>query len=212
MKSPDEWALDLVDDDLEVPGWLFVPQGMAKEEREQWTAEALAEMSGTIGWDGQPIDDADAREVLTAALEQRATSDSLAILQVWPPLGHVAAMCHIDILPSSGMPDWTETDAVLHPIEAPHIGPGLQCSTLRTVQVDDLHLELSSVHFIFDDGDVTLMFSLSEAVAPLISVALPALVLLMHNIRMIRSSDGAVFESVLPRGVVDEAWSIGESV
>lgn len=213
MPSRDEWALDLVDDDLELPGWLFVPQGMGMDDQERWVSDALADIVGTPGWDERPVSEEDARELLASAIAQRAASDSLAMLQVWPALGPEAAMCHIDILPSDGLPDWAATDAVVHPVESPHIGPGLQCSTLRTVQIDDdVHLDVSGVHFIFDNGDVTLMFSLDETVALLTSIAMPAFVLLMRNIRMVRGSDGAVFESVPPRGVVVEPeWPIEET-
>lgn len=213
MQTTGTWELCLADDALELPGWLFLPVGLSSDDREQWLADVLPDIVGTPGWDGEPVTEPFARELLTLALDRRAASDSLAMFQVWPAVGYDTVMCHVDILASDGLPDWSHTDAVVHNVVAPHIGPGIQCSTRRIVSVDEeMEVELTSLHFIFDNGEVTLLLSLDEAPAPMISLATPAFVLLMSNLGMLWSGDGTTFEAIAPTGVVDGgAWPFEES-
>lgn len=208
-----EWALDLVED-IEIPGWLFLPEGLTPEERTQWVGRAMEEIArvsdGTLG-DGQDATAAEVRDVLEWGLEERLNSPSLAVLQVWPMRHPTAAMCHINVLPSAELPVWSETEARVHPIEAPHIGPGLQCSVPSVVWEDGQRFDLLSQHLIFDNGDVTLMLSLDEAPAPLITFALPGLFMLMDNLRMV-GRDGVRFTSIPVAGMVEEApWKVEET-
>lgn len=208
--TSEEWALD-ISDDLEVPGWLYLPSGPSSAESSEWMAQAVEMLSPIIGaerWDGKPASEADVRELLAAGLDARALSDAVAMFQVWPVLMPVSVTCVVNILDSSALPDWGETDAVIHRAESPHVGPGLQCSTTRTVSAEADEFELMSVHFVFDNGEVALMLSLEESFPVLVTRALPGFVLLKDVIRMARCSDGKPFASVEPLGILDDSpWT-----
>ncbi len=214
MISDNAWTLGLVDEDFELPGWLFLPEGLEADEQRQWVSTALGELAGTTGLDARPLDVTGARELLESARAERAASDSHAMFQVWPSFRGETVTCHLNILASGGLPEWTEPsdDAVVHPADATHIGPGLQCTTRRVVELQDgRQVELTGVHFLFDNGDVTLLLSLDEAATPLIARALPAFVMLTQNLRMERKADGAPFEAVPPQGLVaDGPWPFEE--
>lgn len=211
----DEWVLDVVDD-IEMPGWVFVPEGLTAQEQATWTDEitgALLDALDTTGWDGQDISEADVRQVLAAALEERASSPSLAMFQVWPLPAAAAVMCHISVHPSDDLPDWTTLeDVVVHAVAAPHIGPGLQCTVrVRERGAGGEEFELVSVHQIFDDGDLTLVLSLDEAPALLMAPALPGLLALAGVVRMHRG-DGTPFVSVAPPSIPDESpWQLEDA-
>lgn len=208
--TDDGWALSLVDPDLDLPGWLLVPEGMDDAQRAAWLDQAVADFEGIETWEGTELDGAAVREVLESGLEQRAASDALALLQVWPTLAGQAAVCYIDILPSEAMPDWTDGDAIVHPVSSPHLGPGLHLVTQRTSrQPDGTEVEVASAGFYFDDGEVTVMISLDEIFTPLVTVNLPALVALMQNIGVVHTGTGKTFAAVAPTGLVDtDEWDL----
>ena len=144
----------------------------------------------------------------------RAEAESAAMLQVWPPLAGHTAMCHVNLLPSEGMPSWTEMeDAVVQPTDSPHLGPGLEVITSRKLTLDDGEVvDLTGVHFVFDDGELTVMVSLDETLTTLISIALPALVALIHNLRVVNAAEDTVFEAVAPAGLLVEGpWDFETS-
>lgn len=207
MNAHQTWALDVVDEDLELPGWLLVPSGLTTADQEAWLRSVTAELVGTPGWNGEPVAEAEAREALETGLALRSDSDALAMFQIFPAVGTETVNCYINVLPSAELMAWRELGLV-QPAESPHLGPGLQCSTHRTIEAEGNFIEVAGVHFAFDNGVVTLLFSLDENLAPLISRALPGFVALMQNVRM-NSADGDPFVAVQPEGIVSEApWPI----
>lgn len=203
-RPSDTWRLDVVED-LEFPGWFQLPTDLDDAGRAAWTDACAAEVHTLLASDDPEVEvvgDDDVRRLLAAALELRATSPSLAIFQVWPVSLPATVQCHVNILASADLPDWsTVGDAVvLFPIEAEHIGPGLQLAVRRTVVDEGETVELMSLHYVFDDGDATLMLSLEESLPPLIGAALPGLVGLKDTLRMVRE-DGTPFVSRAPEGV-----------
>lgn len=206
------WAIDLVDE-IEVPGWLYVPRDMSPNERLEWIKAAESDLVGEQGWDSQPIDAEEVRRMLEAALADRDATDSVAMFQVWPTFGGDAAVCHVGVFPTAEMPNWIDSDAVVHRFEAPNIGPGIQCSTKRNLPTDGgPDIELSGVHFVFNDGESTLVVSLAEAFEPLTVYALRGVLALLHSLRLIRPDSGEQFQSVPPSGVLEESpWRFEES-
>lgn len=207
MSDEEAWTLELADGADELPGWILVPSGMNAQQRRTWLEEASTDLAGTTGWDGTPLPDETTRRMLSEALAERAASESLAVLLAWPPLPGATATCHIDLLLSDAMPDWTETDAFVRATDMPHLGEGLQITTRRTVLLDgDATVDLAGVHLIFDDGQVTVLLSLRETLTALVSLALPGMVAVAQLLRVVRSSDGAAFRGARHGGLVDEMW------
>lgn len=207
MMTMDAWTLDLADEELDLPGWRFLPTDLQAAERRQWIAESVADLEGSPGWDEEVVSGEQARSLLEQALTQRELSDSLAMVQVWPPFAGHTAMCHVNILPSEAMPAWAELDdAVVHATDAPHLGPGVEVITSRAVEgLDDV--ELTGVHFVFDDGATTVMVSLDETLTPLIAIVLPGLVALVRHLRVVNETDGTAFHAVAPAGLtVEGPW------
>lgn len=209
----EEWGIDLAED-IDVPGWLFIPEGMDSRERARWVKESLDEVSrisdGALGG-GRDTTESEVRAVLEWGIEERRRSPSLAVFQVWPMRYPTAVMSHINVVPSAGLPSWAQSEAVVHPIEAPHVGPGLQCTVKDVVWEDGQRFDLTSMHLIFDNGDVTLMLSIDEAPTPLITFALPGLFMLMDNITMARR-DGLPFSSIAADDVLQPGpWQVEET-
>lgn len=206
------WSLDLVED-IEVPGWLFIPKDMDDEQRNEWVSTVLDDLIGKEGWDGEPIAKDEALDVLTSGIAESDAADSIATFQVWPPLSGDIATCHIGLYPSAEMPDWIDSDAIVHRFDAPHIGPGIQCSTKREVVNDDgPNVPLAGVHFVFDDGESTLVVSVAEGYEPLTVYALRGAMALLATLRLVRSSDGKSFRSVEFDGVLEDSpWQFEES-
>lgn len=208
-----EWALDLVKD-FEVPGWLFIPGGLKPDQLDEWVKAATEEVAGKEGWDGSPISRTEADELLRSALSDRDNTSSIATFQVWPPIGRVTAMCHIGVYPSPDMPKWAEIDAIVHRFDAPHIGPGLQCATQRVISnAAGADIDLAGIHFVFDDGEATLIVSLAETFEPLTVYALRGVLPLLRNLRLVRPGNGQAFQSVTVEGILEESpWQFEESV
>ena len=210
----EQWTFDLVDDDLDLPGWLFLPPDLDAAGRQQWVAGCVSDLVGTSLWDEGVVTADLATRLLEEALEQRAESESAAMLQVWPPLAGHTAMCHVNLFPSEGLPAWTELeDAVVQPTDSPHLGPGLEVIASRKLTLDDGEVvDLTGVHFVFDDGELTVMVSLDETLTTLIAIALPALVALLHNLRVVNAAEDTVFEAVAPTGLLVEGpWDFETS-
>jgi len=210
--DPEAWGIDVVDD-LEIAGWVFVPTGIEPQDHERWireTASKLGEVVGNEGFEGETVTFEDVRPILQNALDERERAHSVAMFQVWPVQGPAAVYCHVSILSNDGLPDWTEIGAVVHSIEAPHIGPGLQVATRRTIEVEGDPVELASVNLVFDNGEVTLLLTIDESLAPLVAYALPGLLLLMESIRLVRA-DGVPFVSERQVSLVeDPPWRFEE--
>ncbi|QOR71293.1 hypothetical protein IM660_03030 [Ruania alkalisoli] len=210
LQQGSTWFLDVVDD-LQIPGWFYVPGNMSSSEQREWLAaclEALPTAIGTRGYDGNEIGPDDVLPSLREALEIRSTSPSHGIFQVWPTRGPGSVFCHVTILDTAVAPRWSELDAVCHSIDAPHIGPGLQCSIEGVVERDGTRMDTASVHLVFDDGETTLMLSINESFAPLVAYALPGLVALMESVRMV-DAGGRQFRSIAPSGLLEEApWNV----
>lgn len=209
-----EWRLD-VSDDIEIPGWFYVPSGLEASEAAGWVEDCMGTLPAVIGdkdFDGNPINPEEVRAALRSVLDLRASAESVAMFQVWPVRGPAAVTCHVNIVASSALPNWSQlNDAYMHRIEAPHVGPGMHCATRRTITVAEEQVDLASVHKIFDNGDVTLILSIQESIAALVSCALPGLLSLQEVIRMERA-DGRPFESVPLMGVLEDgAWPFEEA-
>lgn len=210
----EQWTLDLVDDDLDLPGWLFLPPDLDAVGRQQWMEACVSDLEGTPLWDEGVVTTELATRLLGEAMEQREEAASVAMLQVWPPLANHTAMCHVNLFPSEGLPSWTEMeDAVVQPTDSPHLGPGLEVITSRNLTLEDGEVvDLTGVHFVFDDGELTVMVSLDETLTTLIAIALPALVALIHNLRVVNTSEDTVFEAVAPAGLLVEGpWDFETS-
>ena len=101
----------------------------------------------------------------------------------------------------------------MQPTDAPHLGPGLEVITSHSLTLDDGEVvELTGVHFVFDDGELTVVVSLDQTLTTLISIALPALVALVHNLRVVNASEDTVFQAVAPSGLLVEGpWDFETS-
>lgn len=206
--DPEPWQLDVVDDPA-VPGWYLVPPDLDAQLQREWTdacVEDLRVLLSSEDPDDEPVAEHDVRALLAAALDLRASSPSVAIFQVWPVRLAATVQCHVTILASADLPNWSEVEGVsLFPVEGEHLGPGLQCAVRREDPDDG---ELLSLHYVFDDGDSALLLSLDESLAPLIGAALPGFVMLKDVLRMTRA-DGRQFAAVAPTGVaIDEEWAL----
>lgn len=213
MTSVDGWSLDLVED-IDIPGWVFVPEGLGRPEQEVWLGEAGQLLTEIIGSEnsGDPVATArEVRTVLESGLAARADSGSYVIYQVWPVVAPAAVICHVNVVSSNDLPDWSELDGAMHAAEARYIGPGLQFSTRRSVDGPEGPVELNSVHLVFDGGDVALMLTLEESLAPLVSRALTGLTVLKDALQLTRA-DGTKFVSNAPVGIAtDEPWPFDEA-
>lgn len=205
MVSVDGWSLDLVDD-IDLPGWVFLPEDLSARDQDLWLTEATALLWGLIQRSLQQNDEANeemVRTVLRQGLDARSASGSYAMYQVWPRAVPAAVMCHLNVAASQDLPDWRSLDGVLHPAEARYLGPGLQYSTRRRVE----GVDLVSTNFVFDDGDVALMLTLEESLPPLITPALVGLTVLKDALQLARA-DGSVFTAAAPVVVAkDDSWS-----
>lgn len=207
VTSVDAWSFELAED-VDIPGWVFVPEGLTLQEHELWLREvttALCEFirSGEPEYSGAL--ESEVRSVLEAGLAARARSSSYAMYQVWPVAAPAATMCHVNLAESADIP-WDQMDGTRHEAHARYIGPGVQYSTRREVDSDDGPIELTSVHFIFDDGDVALILHLEESLPLLISQSLVRFTVFKDAIRLDRG-DGTDFASVLPPGTIaDDSW------
>lgn len=193
------------------PGWFIVPTDMGAQERTTWMAETFGSIRASWGDAWEDEHEKQVLRLLEEGLRVRAESPSTMIFQVWPILGPLALSCHVNVLSSDGLPDWSDLGAVVHSAEAPGIGPGLQCSVRRTLHEGDERIDLMSVHFIFDDGTTTLMLSLDETIAVALARALPGLTGVLESVRMERS-DGTTFISIPPDGILEDApWQLEDA-
>lgn len=213
MKSLVGWELEFADQ-LDLPGWLLLPDGLDAADQETWVAEGtrlLSPIIGTDRGDGVETTEADVREVLVGGLVKRRNSDSYLIYQVWPVAGPFAVYCHVNVVDSEALPDWQAIDGTVHPAEGRHVGPGLQWATHQRVEHEGDNVDLTSVHFVFDDGDVALQLSLEESVAQLIAKTVFAFTTLKDAVRLKRA-DGSTFTAATPTGIgTDESWPAEES-
>lgn len=203
-----DWTFG-VTDDVALPGWVFLPERLAADAQPLWLERAAASVRAAIGdvdWAGEPIDDSSIREGLVAAYEVRSEAPAVAMFQVWPLPVPASVLCHVSLLSSEGLPDWTTLDdVVVHPIDDPNLGAGVQCVVRRVEELGDGEsIDLVSIHLVFADGDTTLMLSLDEAPAPLIGAASPGLAMLA-SVLTVRRDDGHVLRGTRA-GAVDGAW------
>lgn len=207
-----KWTVELVDD-LDVPGWIPVPEGLTPPEREQWiasTSESLGHLVGTPRWDGETSTSADIRGLLQMSLDERERSDAYALFQVWPVMSAAAVTCHLYVVESESLPDITKWDGILHAANAEHIGPGVQLSARNELLFDGGTVVLESVNFWFTDGEVSLLLGVDECIPQLAASVVRGLSIFKDLLRVVRE-DGKVFESALPPGApIDEPWPIEE--
>ncbi len=212
MPSLEGWSLGF-GEDVDLPGWLFLPEGLASDEQELWLDSATELLWGVIG-SGPATEargtEAMVRSVLAEGLAARATSASHAMYQVWPVLAPAAVMCHVDFAASDDLPNWKEFDGVIHAADARYLGRGLQYSMRRQVDGAEVPIDLSSVHFVFDDGEVALMLTLEESISTLISHAVVGFTRLKDALQVVKT-DGTPFTStVVPDYVREEQWVLSD--
>lgn len=210
MTAPSEWRVELAED-IDIPGWFFIPDSAGAEDQDRWIAQNAEELSSLVGsnrWDGQPTTEDDIEDILRLAFDERDSSDSDALFQVWPMPFPATVLCHVNLVTSASLPSWSEPGVTVHPMEAPYLGPGVQVSARRTE--DDV--DLVSVHLVFDNGDVALIMSLEEAPAPLITRVGPEFMMVSEAIR-IEGADGSPFVGTLPVGCRPEEapWEFEEA-
>lgn len=213
MSSVDGWSLGF-GEDVDLPGWLFLPEGLTPSEQDLWVdsaAELLWDVIGSGPATEARGSEAMLRSILADGLAARSASASYATYLVWPVLAPAAVMCHIDFAASDDLPNWKELEGVVHAADARYLGPGLQYSTRRQVAAQDGLLDLSSVHFVFDDGDVALMLTLEESISTLISHAVVGFTRLKDALQVVKG-DGTAFTSrVVPEYVRDEQWVLSDN-
>ncbi|MFE6645500.1 hypothetical protein ACFVJS_02975 [Nocardioides sp. NPDC057772] len=205
-----KWTVELVED-LDVPGWIPVPEGLSHREREQWidgTSKRLEYLVGTPRWDGEKSTSTDIRDLLQMALDERERSDAYALFQVWPVMSAAAVTCHLYLVENESSPDIAKWDGVLHAAHAENIGPGVQLSARNEWLFDGGSVLLESVNYMFTDGEVSLLLGVDECIPQLATSVVRGLSTLKDLLRVVRE-DGRVFESVLPPSApVDESWPI----
>lgn len=205
-----KWTVELVDD-LDVPGWIPVPEGLTYPERERWidsTSDRLEYLVGTPRWDGEKSRTADIRELLQMSLDERETSDAYALFQVWPVMSAAAVTCHLYLVESDSLPDIAKWDGTLHAANAENIGPGVQLSVRNELLFDGGAILLESVNYMFTDGEVSLLVGVDECIPQLAASVVRGLSIFKDLLRVVRE-DGKVLESVLPPGApIDESWPI----
>lgn len=208
MVSVEGWSLELADD-VDLPGWIFLPEDLDQSGRELWLTEASDVLSDAIGAsysENPKTVETDVRSMLEIGLEARADSASYLMYQVWPLLAPATVICHVNVVASEDLPDWKSLDGVVHSADARYVGPGLQFSTRREIDTPDGRVELNSVHLAYDAGDVALLLTLEESLAPLVSRALVGFTLLKDALQL-RKEDGTLFASIAPAELVaDEQW------
>lgn len=208
VTSVEGWSLELVDD-VDLPGWVFLPEDLSPGDREVWLSEAANVLSDAIGnsySEDLAVVQSDVRSMLEIGLAERAGSGSYLMYQVWPLLAPATVLCHVNVVASEDLPDWNSLDGVVHSADARYIGPGLQFSTRREIDGPEGTVELNSVHLAYDGGDVALLLTLEESLAPLVSRALVGFTLLKDALQL-RKGDGTLFASAAPAGLVaDEQW------
>lgn len=210
MSAPAEWVVQFTED-IDIPGWFFIPEGVGTDEQNQWVAENAHELRSLVGtnrWDGEPATETDIEDILRLAFDERASTDSDALFQVWPVPFPATVLCHLNLVASSTLPSWRDVGGIVHPLSSPHLGDGVQVSTRG---IED-GVEVSSVHLVFSNGDVALMLSVEEAPALLVARVLPELMFLSEALRLERP-DGTPFVGTLPTGQLAEEspWGFEEA-
>ncbi len=204
------WTLGLAEQ-IDIPGWFAIPESATPEAQDTWVSQNAHQLRSLVGsnrWDGQPTTEKDIEDVLRSAFAERASTDSDVLLQVWPVPYPATILCHLDLVTSATLPHWPDVDGIVHPVEAPYLGQGIQVSTRG---VED-GIELASVHLIFDNGEVALVMSIEEAPAMLVSRVLPEFMMLSEALR-IDGPDREPLVGVLPVGQIPEEapWDFEET-
>jgi len=212
MLFTDPWAITVAED-FDADGWLYIPREMSEEERREWVTAALERLRPMIGverWDGSATTSSHLRELLESGIEREVDMESLATFQVWPIPGPAALLCRVTVVPSRivrgvlGNPPV----GVVHPVDATHIGPGVQFSTRTPVELEEGVVDLYSVDLIFDDGTAAVVISLEQSMAALITHAFPGLGVLKDVVQIDRP-DGSRFTSTQPTVVPDvQPWEM----
>lgn len=212
MSSLEGWSLGF-GEDVDLPGWLFLPEGLSSDEQDLWLDSATELLWDVIG-SGSATDargtEAMIRSVLADGLAARSTSASYAMYLVWPVLAPAAVMCHIDFAATDDLPNWKNLDGVVHAADARYLGPGLQYSTRRQVDGPGGPIDLSSVHFVFDDGQVALMLTLEESISTLISHAVVGFTRMKDALQVVKSDGAAFTATAVPEYIRDEQWVLSE--
>ncbi|MEI7056061.1 hypothetical protein WBG06_09630 [Nocardioides sp. CCNWLW239] len=206
-----DWSVQAIRD-FDEPGWFHIPSQMTGVEREAWVEMAMAQVKRYVGvprWDGSPTTEAMLREILEYGVEDEPALPSIATFQVWPLPGPAVLTCRVCLMDSSSVPDFTSVEgAVVHPVESPELGAGVQVTIKRTVEESAGWTSLFGVDLIFMDGDAALVLSLEQSLPALISGALPGLGVLKDSFRIIRP-DGQKFGGITPENVLNEKpWEL----
>ncbi|MGY0538415.1 hypothetical protein ACW14X_12930 [Nocardioides sp. YJ-D4] len=212
MSSVEGWSLGF-GEDVDLPGWLFLPEGLTSSEQDLWLESATELLWSVIGSGPDPAargTEEMVRSMLADGLAARSASPSYAMYMVWPVLAPAAVMCHIDFTASDDLPDWKELDGVVHAADARYLGPGVQYSTRRQIEAGGGLLDLSSVHFVFDDGEVALMLTLEESISTLVSHAAVGFTRMKDALQVLKGDGTAFVSKVVPEYVRDEQWVLSD--
>ena len=215
--TPGDWQLDLAED-IDLPGWVWLPQDLETDMRSAWVAEVAPVVLDLIGAhrpDGAVTTEAMVRDLLEDGLDARADSASYMMYMTFPVRAPAAVMCHVNLAEATELPDWDDLEGRMQPVDARHIGPGMQITTEFTADTDHGRAQLASVAWIFADAEAGLIVNLEPALPELIAHAMVGAGMLMNALSVTRP-DGRDFHaapSTAPLLVADEwaAFSEGES-
>lgn len=208
------WSIGVAEE-VDIPGWLYLPADLSTEEQDTWLDEAGTALVDLIQATAPQLDlpptiAGQVREVLQAGLSARAESTCELMYQVWPVAGPAAVLCEVNATRTEELPDWKQMPGRVHDAVARHIGPGLQYSTRRVVDEGDGPEDLSAVHFVFADASYAFLLSLQEGPSPLIAQALTPLAIFKDALAVVRE-DGELFSSTPVVEVIeDSAWPVDE--
>ena len=203
-----QWEVQLAED-VDLPGWVWLPDELAPEERSAYVDEvvpALQDLIGTHQADGTPNTEVDIRAILEAGLDARAKSNSYAMYQVWPVRAPAAVMCHLNRAATEDLPEWDDIDGRRFAAKARYIGPGLQISSRFTADTDQGPAELATVYFVFADGHDSVVVHLEPSVPQLVAHTMMGMGLYLNALNVTKA-DGSTFTSVASDATVaDDDW------
>lgn len=194
--TPGTWQLDLAED-IDLPGWVWLPQDLEPDLRGAWVAEVAPVVLDLIGAhrpDGTVTTEAMVRDLLEVGLDARSDSASYMMYMTFPVRAPVAVMCHVNLAEATELPDWDDLDGRMQPVDARHIGPGVQISTEFTAETDHGPAQLASVAWLFADDEAALIVNLEPALPELVAHAMVGAGMLMNALSVTRP-DGREFHA-----------------
>ena len=198
------WQLSLLED-LELPGWFLVPPAMDDAQAGAWIDQMARELSMLADSE----DDLQAlHEELRYAVAAAEDGTAMAMFQLWPIDQPFSLLCRIDVVDGVFAPaSDDENRVVVHAAEGRHLGPGRQFTIQRRQDIAGESIDLTAVYYAFSDGELSLVFGLSEAPAAVCARGLVQLTALKDAVTL-RSDQGVTFQAVGQHDA--EQWPIEE--